>query len=475
VEHVAGHSLEAVLRACRARGRLMPVAAALRIAVGALEGLEHAHGLAENGRPLGIVHGDLCPSNVMVGLRGEIKLLDFGMLKAMSRTTSTLVGQVNGRISYVSPEQVRGLPIDGRADLWGLGVTLFEALTNQRLFRGASEQEVMRAILENPVLPPDAFRPDVPAEASAIVRRALERDAGKRCPTAAAMRSELSATLARLAPDLGDRALIDLLAELFEDQPSFSGELALEPDPDAITATSLKVVDEELVVPEPEVNAGREPQDIGQADAPRRDRRRPLVALAAAALVLLGGLGAWRLTRGGLRPAPAVAARPAPSPAPAPVVAAPPTPSPAPAPEAPRPAPASPAPAAQPAAAPIAAPAAAGRASIASEPDRRPDRSSALRPLTTREAAVAFGRARPKILECFTRYSESVARDEGEMTLSVVVVQSGAVREAAITSAPVGSPALSECIVEQVKKLRFRSHPDKEVRINIPFVYQVKG
>jgi len=97
-----------------------------------------------------------------------------------------------------------------------------------------------------------------------------------------------------------------------------------------------------------------------------------------------------------------------------------------------------------------------------------------LRPLTTREAAVAFVRARSQLLGCFEQFSDSVASDQGEITLSVVVAQSGVVREAAVTSPPVGSPALTACIVERARKLRFRAHPDREVRINVPFVFRVR-
>jgi TonB family protein len=97
-----------------------------------------------------------------------------------------------------------------------------------------------------------------------------------------------------------------------------------------------------------------------------------------------------------------------------------------------------------------------------------------LHPLTTREAAVAFVRARGRLLGCFEQFSDSVASDQGEITLSVVVAQSGVVREAAVTSPPVGSAELNACIVDRARKLRFRAHPDREVRINVPFVYRVR-
>ena len=87
---------------------------------------------------------------------------------------------------------------------------------------------------------------------------------------------------------------------------------------------------------------------------------------------------------------------------------------------------------------------------------------------------MAFVRARSQLLGCFEQFSDSVSSDQGEITLSVVVAQSGVVREAAVTSPPVGSPALTACIVERARKLRFRAHPDREVRINVPFVFRVR-
>jgi TonB family protein len=108
--------------------------------------------------------------------------------------------------------------------------------------------------------------------------------------------------------------------------------------------------------------------------------------------------------------------------------------------------------------------------------ERRPRQQAAgSRPLTPREAAIAFGRARVRLLECSSQHSDSVTRNEGEINLAVIVEQSGLVKDASITSQPVGSPALDRCIVERVKTIQFRSHPDREVRINVPFVYRVKS
>ena len=452
MEYVSGADLRAIVRRAAERGIALPVSAALRIAASVLEALEYAHGFAENGRPLHIVHRDVSPTNVMVSHSGSVKLLDFGIVKAASRATKTLMGELKGKTSYLAPEQVRGQRIDGRADLWGLGLTLFETLTGERLFATqASEQELMAAILEDPIPSPAAFRSDLPPEVVAIVLRALERDPGRRYRSAAAMRLDVEAALGSLAPGRGASELAQMMAALFDASESHLAAAVSELDVTRSLATTTPLPRPRLVAspaPEPEPEAAPEPE--ADAAPARRWPARVLAFSGAAALV---ALGLWAT----LRPRapetlPSLAAVvPAPTPAPGPVAAPPVTAVVAPA------APSPP---------PPAAPAAEAPAPARSSPPAPP------RPLSPREAGAAFGRARARILDCFTQHGESVAQPEGELMLSVVVAQSGAVREAAITSASVGSAALDRCIVERVKKIRFRKQPDEELRINVPFVYR---
>jgi TonB family protein len=208
--------------------------------------------------------------------------------------------------------------------------------------------------------------------------------------------------------------------------------------------------------------AGDRPEDKPRAspEIPRSPRTRTVLALVTVGAAGLIGAGAWALRRGAdsrsRPPAAAVALPPLPTQS-SEADRSPPTSEP----------PSPPGPSKR-------APPPPKKTAVAKAGEKREPLPSS-RPLTTREAAITFGRARAKILDCFEQFSDSVSKDEGEIMVSVVVAQSGAVREASISSAPVGSPALNQCIVDRAKKLQFRSHPDKELRINVPFVYRVRN
>ncbi len=201
LEHVPGESLEKLLERHARRDTFLAPVTALLIARATLEILEYAHGLTGPGFPHGIVHGDVCPANVVIAPDGAVKLLDFGMLKPMLRPSPTMFGDERGHLSYAAPERLLRQGIDGRADLWAVGLTLFETLTNFRLFERRSKEELKSAVLNGPIPPADAFRADLPAAITAIVSRALMRDIEQRYPSAADMRADVEQALAAFAPD----------------------------------------------------------------------------------------------------------------------------------------------------------------------------------------------------------------------------------------------------------------------------------
>ena len=136
MEYIAGVDLSGILRACQAsKSHRLPVPHALYVAVRILEGLHYAHELADGqGRSLNLVNRDVSPSNIRISFDGDVKLLDFGIAKAASGLTSE-IGVLKGKISHMSPEQVRGLPLDRRSDVFSASVVLHEMLTGERLFR----------------------------------------------------------------------------------------------------------------------------------------------------------------------------------------------------------------------------------------------------------------------------------------------------------------------------------------------------
>lgn len=185
MDYIRGEAFSRLLRAARKKGIEPPFSFIATIVTGMLHGLHAAHEVTdERGQPLKVVHRDVSPQNVLVGVDGVPRLLDFGVAKAGARVQVTRDGQVKGKLSYMSPEQLTGQPVDRRADLFSAGVVLWEALTGKRLFLAEDSQEIIRRIVDLPVPPPSAINPNVPAAFDKIVMRALEKDPDARYSTA---------------------------------------------------------------------------------------------------------------------------------------------------------------------------------------------------------------------------------------------------------------------------------------------------
>jgi eukaryotic-like serine/threonine-protein kinase len=156
--------------------------------------LHYAHELAdEAGQPMGLVHRDVNPANIFLTYEGQVKLFDFGLAKANGRKAHTKSGIVKGKVSYLSPEQLRQLPLDRRSDIFTLGTTLWELTTLSRLFKRDSDLDTIVAIREGVVPDPQALVDDYPEELWRIVRRALETDREARYATAKELADDLSA------------------------------------------------------------------------------------------------------------------------------------------------------------------------------------------------------------------------------------------------------------------------------------------
>ncbi len=188
LEYVEGPSLSRILRALRAANRRMPPAIAAYIGREICRALDCVHRLQdENGTRLEVVHRDVTPSNIIVTPWGGVKLLDFGVAKFTSAARSTRAGTVKGKPAYLAPEQLEGKPIDGRVDLFALGIVMHEMLSLQHLFAGDSDLHTAKKIMEMKIPGLTAHRQDVPEELERIVMRALERDRRDRFSTAGEM------------------------------------------------------------------------------------------------------------------------------------------------------------------------------------------------------------------------------------------------------------------------------------------------
>jgi serine/threonine protein kinase len=188
MDYVQGESLGRLLRAARTKNERLPLPVVSAIVCGALHGLHAAHEATdEHGEPLGIVHRDVSPQNILVGADGVARVLDFGVAKAAGRIQTTREGQVKGKLAYMAPEQLRRGTVDRRTDVFATGIVLWESLTLRRLFRGESEGNVVTSVLEDPIEPPSTFAGGLPDGLDDVVRRALDRDPSKRFETARQM------------------------------------------------------------------------------------------------------------------------------------------------------------------------------------------------------------------------------------------------------------------------------------------------
>jgi eukaryotic-like serine/threonine-protein kinase len=208
-EHVAGCDLRTLLHHVRAAPKLET---AVTILAELATGLDAAHEARDGeGAPLNLVHRDVSPSNVLLGVHGEVKVADFGVAKARSRSYHTVSGSIKGKAPYMAPEQILGAPIDRRADVFSLGVLLFELTTRTRLYSAHANSAAMTQILEGVVPDPAARRPGYPPELAQIVRRALARQPDDRYPTARAFVDDLDRVAQQLRWNLSRAGVAELV------------------------------------------------------------------------------------------------------------------------------------------------------------------------------------------------------------------------------------------------------------------------
>jgi eukaryotic-like serine/threonine-protein kinase len=195
MEYIDGDSLSKLNRACQRRGAQIPAGVLLRVLADACAGLHQAHEVrGENGRPLGIVHRDISPHNVLCSTRGVVKLIDFGIAKTDSDGRDQAeAGVLKGKIQYMAPEQALGKTVDRRADLWGVGAILYHVLAGKAPYEGDTQLAMLHMLGSG--VPPQALPPDVHPAIAALARKALALDPAKRYATAAELRDAIERTM----------------------------------------------------------------------------------------------------------------------------------------------------------------------------------------------------------------------------------------------------------------------------------------
>jgi len=181
MEYIPGKDMRAIFERCRKKGEPAPIPLSCYVVAKLCEGLDYAHRKKDGmGRDMNIVHRDVSPQNVLTSYEGEVKVIDFGIAKAAGKATKTQAGILKGKFGYMSPEQIRGLPLDRRSDVFAIGVCLYEMLTGERLFVGDSDFSVLEKVRKAEVTPPSTYNRRIPEALEKIVLRALARDVDTR-------------------------------------------------------------------------------------------------------------------------------------------------------------------------------------------------------------------------------------------------------------------------------------------------------
>ncbi|MDC0714315.1 protein kinase [Stigmatella sp. ncwal1] len=474
MEYLAGEDFSTTLRQAGRKRQYTPIPIVLRVLVDAARGLHYAHEFTnELGQCLNIVHRDISPSNLYLTYQGQVKVLDFGIAKAESRLAQTRTGVVKGKYIYMAPEQARGDEVDRRSDVFSLGVSLYESLTNVRPFARENDLAILNALLKGDFAPPTTLRREVPKALEAVVLKAMAPRPENRYATAGEFADALERGLADQVPLATHAQLVEYLRGQFGDErfsektripalATLKAQAAATPPPPPRSSVTISVVSAQTFV-----------EGAGSAQAMRegasrgRGRGARVLALGTAVGLLLLGAAftTWRFSAG-----PVVTARldvaPAPASAPSPEVAleVPPAPEPS--------AVAAALPAVEPPPVAVEAP--------PPEPEKVPSSPAKASSKAAKARVVSLGledvqrvvsRASARIANCFERHKADLPADAGKVSVRLTIASSGRVK--AQTQGPLASRSVGQCLETQAERLRFPAHRDQEVNVVLPFDYRV--
>ena len=220
MEYVDGADLYKILRKASEQDIEMPMDVAAFVAKEMSNGLDYAHRRRSvDGRPLGIVHRDVSPQNVLISHTGEVKLVDFGIAKATMKARQTAVGVIKGKYYYMSPEQAWGDPVDHRTDIFSMGILLYEALTGQMLYLEEDLHRLLDMVRKANILPPTRLRRDIPPQLEKIVMHALKKRREDRYQTAGDMASDLERFLHVYSPVFRASKVAEFLGRVLAEEP----------------------------------------------------------------------------------------------------------------------------------------------------------------------------------------------------------------------------------------------------------------
>ncbi|MBM4380268.1 MAG: serine/threonine protein kinase, partial [Deltaproteobacteria bacterium] len=219
MEYIPGKDLRAIFDKCKKSNELPPVPLVCHAVARMSAGLDHAHRKKDlQGNDLNIVHRDISPQNCLVSYDGLVKVIDFGIAKAANKASRTQAGILKGKFGYMAPEQILGGDIDRRADVFAIGVVLWEMLTTQRLFVGDSDFAVLEKVRKADVPPPSKHNPHVPPELDRIALKALARDLNNRYQYASELERDLEAFLSSTGSVFGTKEMAAFMKATFAEE-----------------------------------------------------------------------------------------------------------------------------------------------------------------------------------------------------------------------------------------------------------------
>lgn len=229
MEYLEGIPLSTAMIRAFQEPKLLPVSFICGIIAQACEGIHHAHDLCDgDGTPYGIIHRDVSPPNLFVTSEGVVKVLDFGISKSRNSLVRTMTGQIRGKFSYMSPEQLRGEVLDRRSDVFALGIVLFEMLAARRLFRRRNRLNIFHAIVRDPIPSIKEYRTDLPPALAAVVKKALSRSRSGRYASAREMGDALVSACEKNCAVMDARGIAEITNRYFGTEIAATRELVAQ-------------------------------------------------------------------------------------------------------------------------------------------------------------------------------------------------------------------------------------------------------
>ena len=452
MEYLPGEDFSTVLRVASSKREYVPLHLCLRIVADAAHGLHFAHEFTdETGRPLNVVHRDISPANVYVTYQGQVKLLDFGIAKAESRITNTTSGVVKGKYIYMAPEQARSGTVDRRADVYALGVSLYESVTNVRPFARENDLAILNAVLKGDFQPPRKLRPDLPVEIEAIILKAMDTHLETRYQNAGQFAADIEKFLLG-STSISGGVHVGNYIRLIAGDARVAWRTRIPTLSSMMKAQSGSISSEVPRFTPNEVHSTKVISTKGAIVARRRSRLivAGVVTLLVLALTAAGLLGSRFFKR---EPHPVAAAPLVPPPEelalpsmkqvdPTPKAVSPPTKEAVPIEEA------------------------------VDTKERLPRLKTKITALTLPDIEKYVARRRSTVLHCFEQYKDQLPGNRGQISIKFSISGTGKVTNASVEG-PFATTPVGLCLQQKVQQIKFPRNTDREITVSIPFAYSI--